>query len=114
MDDFIYDLLCTEHSIGCRGLPGFGLTLTLTPTGPAYAASGAWRAQGRASHALCLAGSPMGWPSYMKGIVYACATVRAVWLCLYAYYMHFIMLRDGFDGDGGLTRSRSMRRLTSG
>jgi len=33
-------------------------------TGAAYAASGAWRAQGRAPHALCLAGSPMGWPSY--------------------------------------------------
>jgi len=24
---------------------------------------GAWRAEGRALHALCLAGSPMGWPN---------------------------------------------------
>jgi len=34
--------------------------LPLLVEGAAYAASGAWRAYGRASHALCLAGSPMG------------------------------------------------------
>jgi len=34
-------------------------------TGAAHAASGMWRAQGRASHALCLEGSPMGGPSYV-------------------------------------------------
>jgi len=34
--------------------------------GAAYATSGAWRSQGRALHALCLAGSPMGWPNYLK------------------------------------------------
>ena len=33
------------------------------------------------SHALCLAGSPLGWPSYLLSIVCACASVRAVCLC---------------------------------
>jgi len=28
-------------------------------------ASGAWRAYGHALHVLCLAGLPMGWPSYV-------------------------------------------------
>ena len=36
-------------------------TCSYTPstTGAVYATSDAWRAEGRASHALCLAGSPM-------------------------------------------------------
>jgi len=42
-----------------RGVP------RVNPTGAAYAASGMWRAIGRASHTLCLAVSPMGRPSYM-------------------------------------------------
>jgi len=46
-----------------------------------YAASGAWRAQGRASHALCLAGSPMGWPSYLCSVL--CARAPVLGLCFF-------------------------------
>ena len=48
----------------------------------AYAASGAWRAEGRASHALCLAGSPMGWPKYSCRILFARAPVLGLCFCV--------------------------------
>ena len=41
---------------------------TPSTTEAAYAASGAWRAQGRGSYALRLAGSPMGLPSYKSKV----------------------------------------------
>jgi len=43
--------------------------------------SGAWRAYARSSHALCLAGPPIGWPGYLWSIVSACVSVRAAFLC---------------------------------
>jgi len=42
--------------------------------GDAYAASGAWLALGHASHALCLAGSPMG--GSLVACVDYCSRVR--------------------------------------
>jgi len=46
---------------------------TSSTTGAAYAASGAWHAEGRASHALCLAGSPMG--SLVTCVEYVCVSL---------------------------------------
>jgi len=48
---------------------------TPSTTGAAYAARDAWRAYGRASHALCLAVSHMGWPSYLYRVLFARAPV---------------------------------------
>jgi len=57
---------------------------TSSTTGAAYAASGAWRAYGRASHTLCLAGSPAPlWGSLVTCVVYGLRvrSVRALFRC---------------------------------